>query len=233
MAEQGGFRQWLANQGGNLRQQFALPRDPDGSVSYAQLFGRGIGSALGGSAFGPLGGAALGRFGQNIGQRVSYMFDNDDTTGFWRGANRGQSSGGFLDFLRGDGGEQYAGPPSLQEPGNRWESPSQTNPFTAEDYARATSQGNWSPQASGYSGNVAQDRATWGDYMGRMTQNMSPSARLAFISQGGMPSSGLRGAERVMAGGSSTTAGMGSMARVWGYSPDGTGVLFNDQRQVV
>jgi hypothetical protein len=76
--QQGGFRQWLASQGGNLRQQFALPRDPDGSVSYAQLFGRGIGSALGGSAFGPFGGAALGRFGQNIGQRVSYMFDNDD-----------------------------------------------------------------------------------------------------------------------------------------------------------
>lgn len=243
MAEQGGFRQWLANQGGTLREQFAIPRDSDGSISW----GRFLGQTAAGAAFGPFGSIAsralfnpqtmqsFASGARGVGTSFGRMFDGDPRTGFgnnptapWNwGSGPRNVAEGHPDFMgpsqgtpQGGSSDPYGDPRNMGPPA----------PGSQPD--RIFNAGS-DQRPSGYTGNQAADRATWGDYMSRMTQNMSPSARLAFISQGGMPSSGLRGAERVMAGGSSTTAGMGSMARVWGYSPDGTGVLFNDQRQVV
>lgn len=89
--------------------------------------GRIVGMALGATPYGmAINGA---RLAANVGNRVGYMFDNDPSTGFWRGENAGKpllegarnnlgNVGNFLSSLFGPGATQnYQGPPSLAAAG--------------------------------------------------------------------------------------------------------------------
>lgn len=141
----GGFRQWLANQGGTLREQFTIPRDSGGSISW----GRFLGQTAAGAALGPFGGIAsralfnpqFQQYGRIAGDSFGRMFDGDNTTGFFNNPSWG---GGPRNVAEGH--RDFVGPPS----------PSGTQPsqpaFTPADYARATSQGNWGFQGANTGG---------------------------------------------------------------------------------
>lgn len=139
MTEQRGF--W-ARQGQNLRQQFAIPRTPDGRIDFGRL-ALGVGAGLAG---GPIGGmAARGLMDMDmsqisggmrgIGTSIGRMFDGDPRTGFGNNPTAPWNTGRGPSNVP-QGHPDFMGPPN---PGGS----RPVNPFLPSDYDQATSRGNW------------------------------------------------------------------------------------------